>query len=176
MDPFRSSAFLASGGIRVASARPCCVRGSIGGDLRHPSLPGFDARVEDFGKDPRANRREARLGVEPSTIRRRVKRLEDVLGLTLFERHSDGLRPTAASDPLLRHAREAARSIDTLLVTARKQPSAGGRIRVACTTSMADLVLIPNMQGGDGTRVCRCRGMSALLFWEQMDVPDPDHG
>ncbi|MBV1858563.1 MAG: LysR family transcriptional regulator, partial [Nannocystaceae bacterium] len=86
------------------------------------------------------------LSVEPSTIGRRIKRLEDVLGLTLFERHSDGLRPTAVSEPLLRHARDAARSIDSLLVTARALPDAGGRVRVACTTAMADLVLVPNMQ------------------------------
>lgn len=99
--------------------------------------------VADVGSFSAAGRS---LGVEPSTIGRRVKRLEDVLGLTLFERHSDGLRPTVASDPLLRHARDAARSIDTLLVTAREQPSAGGRVRVACTTAMADLVLVPNMQ------------------------------
>ncbi len=86
-----------------------------------------------------------RLGVEQSTIGRRIKRLEGVLGLALFERHADGLRPTATAEPLLRHARDAARSIGALVEAARAQPSAGGRVRVACTTAMADLVLLPNM-------------------------------
>lgn len=99
--------------------------------------------VADAGSFSAAGRS---LLVEPSTIGRRIRRLEEGLGLTLFERHSGGLRPTAASEPLLRHARDAARSIETLLATAREQPSAGGRVRVACTTAMADLVLVPNMQ------------------------------
>jgi len=113
----------------------------------HASVHWDDLRVFVAVADVQSFSAAARsLGVEPSTIGRRIKRLEDVLGLTLFERHADGLRPTAASKPLLQHAQDAARSIDSLVATAREQPSAGGRVRVACTAAMADLVLVPNMQ------------------------------
>ncbi|MGH1344604.1 MAG: LysR family transcriptional regulator [Nannocystales bacterium] len=113
----------------------------------HASVHWDDLRVFVAVADVQSFSAAARsLGVEPSTIGRRIKRLEDVLGVTLFERHSDGLRPTAASKPLLQHARDAARSIDTLVATAREHPNAGGRVRVACTAAMADLVLVPNMQ------------------------------
>lgn len=99
--------------------------------------------VADAGSFARAGRE---LGVEASTVGRRIKRLEGVLGCVLFERRADGLRPTSAAEPLLAHAREAARSVVALLDAAKAQGTASGRVRVACTTALADLVLLPNLQ------------------------------
>ncbi|MEM6295403.1 MAG: LysR family transcriptional regulator [Myxococcota bacterium] len=85
------------------------------------------------------------LGVEPSTVGRRIKRLEDALGVVLFERAADGLRVTDAAAPLVAHAEATARSIEALFDAARGVTSSGGRVRVACTRAMAELILLPRM-------------------------------
>src|SRR5260370_22492411 len=41
------------------------------------------------------------LGVEPSTISRRIVRLEDELGVTIFERGAFGIRLTAAGPQVM---------------------------------------------------------------------------
>lgn len=48
------------------------------------------------------------LGINTSTISRRVSRLEDELGLALFERGSAGIRLTNGGRALLPHVRRAA--------------------------------------------------------------------
>jgi DNA-binding transcriptional LysR family regulator len=47
------------------------------------------------------------LGISTSTISRRVARLEDELGLALFERGHSGIRLTAGGKAVLTHARRA---------------------------------------------------------------------
>ena len=47
------------------------------------------------------------LGVEQSTISRRVRDLEDELGVSLFNRHSGGVTLTYAGRKFVRHARQA---------------------------------------------------------------------
>lgn len=89
------------------------------------------------------SRAARRLGVEHSTLSRRIKRLEETLGLTLFERHPGGLRPTGAAEPLLLHALEAAENIEALVRAAHAQTSAGGRVQVACVAALAELLLMP---------------------------------
>ncbi len=86
------------------------------------------------------------LGIEQSTISRRIKRLETALQLPLFERHPEGLRPTEAAQPLLVHARAAAANMDALQRAAASPSLRGGRVRVACTAAMADLMIMPAMQ------------------------------
>src|SRR5258708_38927811 len=44
------------------------------------------------------------LGKEPSTVARRVRALEDVLGVSLFERTSAGVRPTTAGSRFFEQA------------------------------------------------------------------------
>jgi len=46
----------------------------------------------------------ARLGVNASTVGRRLDALEDALGARLFDRTPDGVIPTAATEHLLAHA------------------------------------------------------------------------
>jgi DNA-binding transcriptional LysR family regulator len=67
-------------------------------------------------------RRAARmLGVRQSAVSRRVRVLEDQLGVSLFERYHAGVRVTAAGARFLDQAR------DALLHNAVKTASAAGR-------------------------------------------------
>jgi DNA-binding transcriptional LysR family regulator len=46
------------------------------------------------------------LSVASSAVNRQILRLEDEIGVPLFERSRAGVRPTAAGELLLRHVRE----------------------------------------------------------------------
>ena len=46
------------------------------------------------------------LSVASSAVNRQILRLEEEMGVTLFERGRSGVRPTAAGELLLRHVRE----------------------------------------------------------------------
>jgi DNA-binding transcriptional LysR family regulator len=50
--------------------------------------------------------------VDTSTVSRRIGRLEDELGVTLFERNRTGVRLTAGGEAVLRHAWHALKEID----------------------------------------------------------------
>lgn len=52
------------------------------------------------------------LGVRPSAVSRRVRALEDQLGITLFERHSAGVRPTIAGQLFFERARWSLAQLD----------------------------------------------------------------
>ena len=52
------------------------------------------------------------LGVRQSTVSRRVRAIEEVLGVSLFERHQNGTQPTAAGIEFLSHSRSAIETID----------------------------------------------------------------
>jgi len=71
------------------------------------------------------------LGVKPSTISRRIVRLEDELGVTLFERGPFGIRLTAAGRDLMVLVR---RTLDSLDAVTRAGKSSGaartGRLRL----------------------------------------------
>jgi DNA-binding transcriptional LysR family regulator len=58
-------------------------------------------------------RRAARmLGVRQSAVSRRVRVLEDLVGVSLFERHHGGVRVTAAGARFLDQARDALLQLD----------------------------------------------------------------
>lgn len=65
------------------------------------------------------------LGIKPSTISRRLARLEDELGVTLLERGVFGIRLTAAGHTVMVQIRRALESLDGVLQIARS--SALGR-------------------------------------------------
>ena len=71
------------------------------------------------------------LGVRPSTISRRIVRLEDELGVTLLERGSFGIRLTEAGRDLLVRVRLVLDALDAV-AHAGKSSGAGktGRLRV----------------------------------------------
>jgi DNA-binding transcriptional LysR family regulator len=54
------------------------------------------------------------LGVNTSSISRRIGRLEDELGLALFERTSAGVRLTAGGRDVMRHVRRALAALDAV--------------------------------------------------------------
>ena len=83
-------------------------------------------------------RRAARvLGVRQSAISRRVRALEDVLGVSLFERHHAGVRVTPAGAVFLDQARDALLRLDYAVKTAA---AAGrgtiGRLDIGILSSM----------------------------------------
>jgi DNA-binding transcriptional LysR family regulator len=77
------------------------------------------------------SRAARRLGISTSTIGRRIGRLEDELGLALFERSSKGIRLTAGGQAVLRCARRALAELDAVKL-AGKQNGTGavGEVRL----------------------------------------------
>lgn len=85
------------------------------------------------------------MAVEQSTMSRRIKRLEAALAVNLFERRTDGLRPTERAQALLGHAEAAQKSIEAMLEAAAA-PTTGGVVRLATTETMAELLILPAME------------------------------
>ena len=71
------------------------------------------------------------LGIKPSTISRRIARLEDELGVTVFERGSFGIRLTAAGRDLMVSVRRTLDAFDAVTRTGKSSGSARtGRLRL----------------------------------------------
>jgi DNA-binding transcriptional LysR family regulator len=60
-------------------------------------------------------------GLHPSTISRRIGRLEDKLGLTLFERGSFGIRLTGGGRSVIVHVRRALTDLDAVHTAGRRR-------------------------------------------------------
>lgn len=72
------------------------------------------------------------LGINTSTISRRVSRLEDELGLALFERGSAGVRLTSGGKALLPHVRRALAALDAIkLAGIQNGHGLAGEVRLA---------------------------------------------
>lgn len=80
----------------------------------------------------------AALNLKQSTLSRRIRHLEEHLGVELFERSSGGVRLTAAGGDVVRAARRLLEQMDSLVSTAR---SAGrgeaGDITIGICTSLS---------------------------------------
>lgn len=84
--------------------------------------------VVDAGSFSQAARR---LGLNPSTLTRRVARIEDELGLTLFERTRSGIRTTLAGKPVVDQIRRAVAELMAVVDAARANGvGRDGEIRV----------------------------------------------
>jgi DNA-binding transcriptional LysR family regulator len=71
------------------------------------------------------------LGVKPSTISRRIVRLEDEIGVTVFERGSFGIRLTAAGRDLMVLVRRTLDSFDSVTRAGKSSGAARtGRLRL----------------------------------------------
>jgi DNA-binding transcriptional LysR family regulator len=78
------------------------------------------------------------LGVRQSTVSRRVRQLEDELGVSLFERHRAHVRVTNAGVQFLKQAREALNQLDHAVRTANAAGTGSiGRLSVGILSSMA---------------------------------------
>lgn len=89
-----------------------------------------------------------RLGVEQSTVSRRIAGLEQALGGELFLRTSSGLHLTELGEALVLQAQAVAAEVDAFTDLAHGQESAvAGTVRVALTESFALHVVIPGIIG-----------------------------
>jgi DNA-binding transcriptional LysR family regulator len=83
------------------------------------------AEVGTFGRAAQV------LGIEAASLSRRVARVEDELGLTLFERNHDGVRLTASGQAAMVHVRRALADLGALRTTGQSSAlGAIGHIRV----------------------------------------------
>jgi DNA-binding transcriptional LysR family regulator len=78
------------------------------------------------------------LGTQQSAIGRRVRALEDVLGVSLFERNPAGVRLTTAGARFFEQARDGLRQLDEAVKTAGAAGrGAIGRLDIGILSSMA---------------------------------------
>ena len=82
-------------------------------DLRSLRYLSVSASAGNFG------RAAISLGVQASTVSRRVARLEDELGLTIFERGHCGIRLTSGGKAVMVHVRRVLADIDAVKSSAR---------------------------------------------------------
>ncbi len=85
-----------------------------------------------------------RLGVNHSTAWRRLNRLEDALGVRLFERRPEGYAPTPAGEEAAARARqmaEAAAALDRHVTGS--EVSLSGVVRVTAADTVAEYLLMP---------------------------------
>lgn len=83
-------------------------------------------------------RAAAKLGVRQSMISKRVRALEDELGVSLFERHRAGVRLTHAGRDFLDRTRHVLADIDHATRTARSAGvAAEGRLAIGLITSIS---------------------------------------
>ncbi|MFO0557510.1 MAG: LysR family transcriptional regulator [Polyangiales bacterium] len=91
-------------------------------------------------------RAAARLGVEQSTISRRVQSLETCVGRPLFNRDRRGPTPTDLGERLREHAERVESEVHALLdVAGKHERTIEGRVRLATTEALAVQVLIPTL-------------------------------
>lgn len=85
-----------------------------------------------------------RLGVNASTVGRRLDALETALGARLFDRTPDGVAPTAATEHLLAHAEkleQAAHALGGAVEGLENRPE--GVVRITAPPGVADHFLAP---------------------------------
>lgn len=84
------------------------------------------------------------LGVNQTTVARRISALEGALSVRLFDRHRQGYRISKAGAAILEHAERLANEAETLeRLCAQRSRDLTGVVRVATTESIANTVLTP---------------------------------
>ena len=85
----------------------------------------------------------ARLKIDETTVGRRLRRIERVLGVRLFEA-ADGLRkPTGPCERLLTHVQAMAGHVAEIGRVGENLPGVTGRFRIASTNAVAEEILSP---------------------------------
>jgi LysR family transcriptional regulator, hydrogen peroxide-inducible genes activator len=94
------------------------------------------AEHENFGRAAKA------CGISQPTLSVQVRKLEELLGIALFERTSKTVVPTAACEQLIGHARAAVAEAEAILAVARsmRDPLAG-RFRLGIIPTLAPYLL-----------------------------------
>jgi len=91
------------------------------------------------------------LGVDASTVSRRLVALEEALAATLFDRGRDGITPTKAAEDLMPVAEEIEQGMLRFASAAEGlEREASGLVRITCPPDVADVVvaqLLPELLG-----------------------------
>lgn len=86
----------------------------------------------------------ARLGLDTSTVSRRLDRLEARLGVALFDRARDGTRPTAVAEQMLPRAEEIELGVARFsTVSAQVETEVEGVVRLTAPPGVADVFVVP---------------------------------
>src|SRR5262249_19532376 len=88
------------------------------------------------------------LGVDASTVSRRLGALEESLAATLFDRGREGIAPTEAAERLLPVAEEIEAAMTRFTTAAEGlEREVSGRVRITCPPDVAEVVLVPLLPG-----------------------------
>src|SRR4051794_34834962 len=86
------------------------------------------------------------LALSINALRRRISELESKLGVTLFTRHVDGVRPTAEGSEMLVAARKMElASFGLIRARDRSDPSLAGEVKLAVTEGLGTFWLAPRL-------------------------------
>jgi DNA-binding transcriptional LysR family regulator len=85
-----------------------------------------------------------KLGVNTSTIGRRLDALESAVGARLFDRTAEGVLPTALAEQLAPHAEALERSAASFAMAAQgREVKVEGEVRITAPPGIADFILAP---------------------------------
>jgi len=88
----------------------------------------------------------ARLGVDASTVSRRLTAFEEAVGAALFDRTREGLVPTAAADQILPVAEEIGAAALRLTRAAEQlEAEPEGVVRLTCVPGLSDAFVVPQL-------------------------------
>lgn len=101
-------------------------------ELRHLRYAVAAAHYGSFRRAAEA------LGVKQSSLSRRIRQMEDRLGVAVFERSSSGVRLTAAGTEILRTSRHLVDGLDHMMASAKAAGRGeAGRLAVGFYTSLS---------------------------------------
>lgn len=101
----------------------------------------------ELARTQRLARAGRKLGVEHTTVGRRIEVLEKALGCRLFEAGADGYVLTDAGHQLLAHAESIENSVDMMRTEARGQGvRVSGTVRIGTPEGFATLFLVPRLK------------------------------
>lgn len=85
-----------------------------------------------------------KLGIDASTVSRRLSALEDVMDASLFDRGRDGIAPNKAAEDLLPVAEEIEQAMLRFTGAAEGlERDVSGLVRITCPADVADVVVVP---------------------------------
>ena len=115
---------------------------------KNPQVNWDDLRYFlELARSRRLARAGRKLGVDHTTVGRRIELLESSLGCRLFETGSDGYALTDAGHQLLAHAESIESSVDLMQTEARGQGvRVGGTVRIGAPEGFAAVFLVPRLQ------------------------------
>lgn len=86
------------------------------------------------------------LGVDGSTVSRRLASLEETLGASLFDRGRHGVLPTPAAEALLPVAEEIEQAMARFSGAAESlERDVAGLVRIACPPDAAEVMVVPHL-------------------------------